>query len=73
MDKRTQIFRLRKKYFADPSMSDDPFLGVVLVARQASSQAQVVFQYPKDQVESGSSVFGIGLIEFGKFSSLQNG
>lgn len=49
-------------------MSDDPFLGVVLVARQASSQAQVVFQYPKDQVESGSSVFGIGLIEFGKFS-----
>lgn len=46
-----------------------PFLGIVLVARQLSTQARTIFQYPSGT--SGvcpDSLFGIGCTEFGKFA-----
>ena len=49
-------------------MISDAFLGVVLVARQTSSQAQVVFQYPRTTEIEASTVFGLGGSEFGKFA-----
>lgn len=45
----------------------EPFLGVVLVVRQASSQSRVVFQHPED-LDHSSSCFGIDHTELSKFS-----
>ena len=47
-------------------MTQDPLLGVVLVVRQASSQAQVVLRI--GLAESPGSVFNIGPVEFAKFA-----
>lgn len=59
----------RKKSRMQHALKDTPFLGVVLVARQAAGQAQAIFQYPSDDSELiPQSLFGIGAIEFGKFS-----
>ena len=49
--------------------NNDCFLGIVLVARQLSTQARPIFQFPS--TGSGvcpSSLYGIGCTEFGKFS-----
>jgi len=48
-------------------MMDDSFLGIVLVVRQASSQAQVALQTGIKVAEYPTSVFGIGYVEFAKF------
>ena len=45
----------------------DPFLGVVLVVRQATSQSRVVLKF-QTRVDDKDSCFGIGAVEFSKFA-----
>ena len=49
-------------------MMDDGFLGIILVVRQASSQAHVVLRVGSVLNATADSLCGIGLVEFAKFA-----
>ena len=48
-------------------MPDSPFVGIVFVARQASSEARVLFHLPRSETEIVSAL-GVGAVEFAKFA-----